>query len=61
MMALLPPLEKICDAFEITLSQLFSEEDESVALNDSLRKLLKSWSRLSADKQETVLTLIDKM
>ena len=57
----LPSLEKICDAFDITLAQLFSEGDEPVALTDSQRELLKRWSRLSADKQEAVLALIDKM
>ncbi len=54
-------LEKICDAFGITLSQLFAEGDDPVALTSSQKKLLESWSRLSAQQQEAVLALIDKM
>ena len=57
----LPSLEKICDAFDITLAQLFTEGEEPVSLTDSQRELLKRWSRLSADQQDAVLALIDKM
>lgn len=57
----IPSLEKICSAFGITLSQLFAEGDAPVALTDSQKKLLKCWSRLSAEQQEAVFTLIDNM
>ena len=57
----LPSLEKICDAFDITLAQLFAEGEEPVSLTASQRKLLQRWSCLSAEKQEAVLALIDKM
>ena len=57
----LPSLEKICDAFDITLAQLFTEGEEPVSLTDSQRELLKRWSRLSADQQDAVLALIEKM
>ena len=57
----LPSLEKICCACDITLAQLFSEGEEPVALTESQRELLKRWSRLSPDKQNAVLDLIDKL
>ena len=61
MMPSLPSLEKICDAFDITLSQLFAEGDEPVSLTASQQELLQHWSCLSPEKQEAVLALIDKM
>ena len=54
-------LEKICNAFGITLTQLFAEGDEAVVLTESQRKLLDRWSRLSEDQQNAVFLLIDKM
>lgn len=61
MMPTVASLEKICDAFGMTLSQLFAEGDEPVALTPSQRRLLESWSRLDEDKQTVIFALIDKM
>ena len=61
MVPTIPSLEKICDAFGITLSQLFSEEDAPVSLTPSQKQLLEKWSRLTEDQQAAVFTLIDKM
>ena len=61
MVPTIPSLEKICDAFGITLSQLFSEEDAPVSLTASQKQLLEKWSRLTEDQQAAVFTLIDKM
>ena len=61
MVPTIPSLEKICSAFGITLSQLFSEGDAPVSLTESQRKLLDRWSRLSEDQQAVVFALIDKM
>lgn len=57
----IPSLEKICNAFGITLSQLFAEDNEPISLTESQQKLLKCWSRLSKEKQDVVLALIEKM
>ena len=57
----IPSLEKICNAFGITLSQLFAEGDTVVSLTSSQKKLLDRWSRLSEDQQNAVFLLIDKM
>lgn len=61
MIPTVPSLEKICTAFGISLSQLFAEGDEPVSLNESQRKLLEAWSRLSEEQQTVVFALIDKM
>ena len=61
MIPTVPSLEKICMAFGITLSQLFAEEENTVSLTDSQKKLLESWSRLTDEQQAAVFTLIDRM
>lgn len=52
-------LEKICQAFGITLSQLFAENEEAVTLTDSQRILLQRWSRLNKEQQKAIFNLID--
>ena len=57
----IPSLEKICNAFGITLSQLFAEDDTAVSLTASQKKLLECWTRLSKEQQNAVFLLIEKM
>lgn len=57
----IPSLNKICVAFGITMSQLFSEDDSPVSLTDNQRKLLENWSKLSQEQQEILFQLIEKM
>lgn len=54
-------LEKICSAYGITLSQLFSEGDSPVSLTDSQKKLLNVWSKLNPEQQSVIFELIDKI
>ena len=61
MVPTVPSLVKICSAFGITLSQLFSEDDSPVSLTDSQRRLLENWSKLSKEQQEILFQLIEKM
>ena len=61
MIPTVPSLEKICNAFGITLSQLFADENDVVNLTDSQRTLLERWSRLSQEQQDIVIQLLDKM
>ena len=61
MIPTIPSLEKICSAFGITLSQLFAEGEDAVALTESQSRLLESWSRLNEEQQEAVFRLIEKM
>ena len=44
-------LEKICDAFGITLSQFFADGEESVVLTPSQRKMLDKWNCLTEAQQ----------
>lgn len=61
MMPTIPSLEKICNAFGITISQLFAREEDLVALTPSQTKLLKAWASLDEGQQTAVFQLIDKM
>lgn len=61
MIPTVPSLEKICMAFGITLSQLFAEEENTVSLTDTQKKLLESWSRLTEEQQAAVFTLIERI
>ncbi len=57
----IPSLEKICAAFDITLSQLFSHGGEPVLLTASQQKLLKCWAGLSSEQQALIFSLLDNM
>lgn len=61
MIPTVPSLEKISNAFGITLSQLFAEENEMVSLTNSQKALLEKWAKLSEDQQAVIFALIDKM
>ena len=50
----IPSLEKICNAFDITISQLFAEDDDPITLTPAQKKLLESWSKLSKEQQMIV-------
>lgn len=54
-------LEKICDAFGVTLSQFFAEGDTRIALTPSQREMLDKWNRLTAAQQTALLALMDTM
>lgn len=56
-----PSLEKICNAFGITLSQFFAEDDAPVTLTRSQKILLEKWSKLNKEQQDILFELIDKM
>lgn len=61
MVPTVPSLEKICQAFGITLSQLFAEGEAPVALTESQRTLLEQWNKLSAEQQNALFALIAVM
>ena len=56
-----PSLEKICDAFGITLSQLFAGDDTPITLTAKQKEILQRWDRLNEEQQEVIFQLIDKM
>ena len=52
----IPSLEKICNAFGITLSQFFSTDDDNFSLTSNQKELLKESSHLT---EEQLSSLID--
>ncbi len=53
---------KICQAFEITMSQLFAEcEGDAVTLTSEQMELLNRWSRLDERQQAAIYQLLDVM
>ena len=61
MMPTIPSLEKICQAFGITLSQLFADGEVAVSLTQSQKKLLEGWAKLNEEQQAVIFALIEKM
>ncbi|MFT3952078.1 MAG: helix-turn-helix transcriptional regulator [Oscillospiraceae bacterium] len=51
-------LEKLCDAFHITLSQFFAEDGEQVALTEPQKQLVAHWNRLNPAQQQIILDLL---
>ena len=54
----LPSLEKICNAFGITMSQFFCKDNDAVDLTTDQREMLESWSALNDKQKEAILLLI---
>ena len=59
----IPSLVKICDAFQITLSEFFAKAEGSestpVVLTPQQMQVLERWSVLRPDQQEAVLNLLN--
>ena len=55
-------LEKICDAFNITLSQFFSEYGEdTIQLTKNQAELLTHWNKLNIEQQTAILNVLKSM
>lgn len=54
-------LEAICKAFNITLSQFFSDGQENVELSEDQRQLLLKWLLLNKEQQRILLELMDSI
>ena len=54
-------LEKICDAFNITMSQFFAESGTAIELMTSQQEMLENWNALSKKQQLIILELIKTM
>ena len=61
MVPTVPSLEKICEAFGITLSQLFAGDNTPIALTAKQKEMLERWDRLNEEQQAVIFQLIDKM
>lgn len=58
MLPSLASLEKICNAFQITLSQFFAEEDCSVELSEEEQSLLNTWHMMDQSQREAFLRFL---
>lgn len=58
MLPSLSSLEKICNAFDITMSQFFATESDTVTLTEIQQKLLLEINHLSKDQQTALLAFI---
>ena len=58
----IPSLEKICNAFNISLSQFFSDEKLAVIqVTDRELTLFHEWNKLSEEKQTPIFHLLKVM
>lgn len=57
----LETIQRICDAFGISLAQFFSETDDYPDLTQDQKRLLKSWSLLDEKKRAFALLLLENM
>ena len=54
-----PSLMKICRGFDISLSQFFSEEDDTAKLSKKQKLCLEHWDRLDERSQTLALAYMD--
>ncbi|MDE6764511.1 MAG: helix-turn-helix domain-containing protein [Oscillospiraceae bacterium] len=54
-------LEKICKAFNITMSQFFAFNNDPVDLTDKQRQVLENWNKLNSKQQDIILELLMSM
>lgn len=62
MMPSIPSLERICDAFDITLSQFFLEDDkQAVLLNEQQIRLINTTNKLTKEQFDSLLLFLDSL
>ena len=62
MLPTIPSLQKICDAFDITLSQFFMEENEmGHSLTENQQKLLQAATKLNKEQYDTLIKFIETL
>ncbi|MCR5736127.1 MAG: helix-turn-helix transcriptional regulator [Eubacterium sp.] len=62
MLPSIPSLNKICDAFGITLSQFFLEDnDTTVSLSKKELHLLNIFSKLSKEQSDALIQFLDNL
>ena len=54
----IPSLEKICNAFGITLSEFFSTEHENFSLTDLQKEIISETNQLTIEQQKALLTFL---
>ena len=51
-------LEKICNAFGITMAQFFASESNSVELTEEQKELLEKWNVLNPEQKKALLQFL---
>ena len=51
-------LERICDAFDITLAQFFTENGGRLNLTEDQSEILEIWDGLEAKEKEILMTFV---
>ena len=54
----IPTIEKICDAFGITLAQFFAEDGGRLNLTEDQNEILEIWDNLESKEREILMTFI---
>ena len=54
-------LERICDAFEVTIAQFFSEDGRRLNLTDDQKEILDIWDSMEEKEREIFMTFIRSM
>ena len=54
-------LDAVCSAFDITLIDFLTDDEEKVSLTVEQRELIHLWSKLSSEQRKSVLNLIKSM
>ena len=57
----LETIQRICDAFGISLAQFFSKSEEFPDLTAQQRKLVQYWTLLDEKKRDYALLMIEKL
>lgn len=57
----IPSLEKICKAYNISLSQFFDWDNEPVCLSEKQFDLLNNWNKLTEKQQNIIIELLKTM
>ena len=53
-------LQRVCDAFGITLAQFFMEDEQLEILSGEEKRLVSLFRKLPEEKQQALIELIDK-
>lgn len=62
MMPSIPSLEKICTAFDISLSQFFLEDNDNiVSLSSKQIELINATNKLSSEQLDSLITFLNAM
>ena len=57
----LETIQRICDAFGISVAQFFSNDGEYPDLTDEQKKLLDCWALLDQKKRDYALLMVEKL